>query len=163
MTTGVSRSAIEQALAELITYQQGFKFQSIAVTLAKRRWPELVACEWGHDLGRDAYAPAATSPDARGKVVAASLTATLAKVKDDAAKNKKYADDVSLLVFVTPRPLTNDATRAWAEEIRSAYGYELLVIPREDLINELLHPENGWICREWRGRISTDRSRTGQP
>jgi hypothetical protein len=145
------RSAIENALNEVIAFQEAFKFQSIAISIAKRRWPELVASEWQYDLGRDAYVSASTSPDGRGKALASSLTATLAKVRHDAAENAKHSADISILIFVTPHRLTNHATRMWAEEIRRDYGYELIVVSREDLLNELAHPANSWICRELLG------------
>jgi hypothetical protein len=50
------RTEIEKALNELISYEDGMRFQSLAVVLAKQKWPDLVACERKKDLGLDAYA-----------------------------------------------------------------------------------------------------------
>ena len=38
------------------------RFQGLAVTLGKQRWPQLVACQRKKDLGLDAYAPASQTP-----------------------------------------------------------------------------------------------------
>ena len=41
----VLRSDIERALDDLISNEDGMKFQGLAVVLAKKRWPDLVASE----------------------------------------------------------------------------------------------------------------------
>jgi hypothetical protein len=63
----VERIDIERALDKLAGDEAGFTFQSLAVVLAKIRWPELIACERHKDRGLDAYAAASISPDGRGK------------------------------------------------------------------------------------------------
>lgn len=74
---------IGRALEELVFYEEGMKFQSLAVVLAKKRWPDLIACEPKKDLGADAIAKPAFSAEGDGKVLACSITAELGKVWDD--------------------------------------------------------------------------------
>jgi hypothetical protein len=81
--------------------EAGFKFQSLAVVLAKLRWPELIAGERHNDRGLDAYAPASASADRKGKGLACSTTSTLDKVKKDAKKVKENYPDVSTLASTT--------------------------------------------------------------
>jgi hypothetical protein len=49
------RTEIESALAELISNEEGMKFQGLAVVLAKLKWPQLIARERKKDLGLDAF------------------------------------------------------------------------------------------------------------
>ena len=134
------RTDIEKALDELISNEEGMRFQGLAVVLAKQRWPDLIACERKKDLGADAIGS--------GKVLACSLTATLGKIRDDATKIKKHFDfTTKTLVFATPEGVTNTAAENWASEIRKEFGYELVVMPREDIITSLLNPVNLALCR----------------
>jgi hypothetical protein len=82
----VSRTAIEKALDELISNEEGMRFQGLAVVLAKQKWPDLIASERKKDLGLDAHAPALLARDGKGKGLACSLTATLEKIKADVEK-----------------------------------------------------------------------------
>ena len=125
----VLRTDIEKALDELISNEEGMKFQGLAVILAKQRWPELVACERKKDLGIDAYASASLAGDRTGKGLACSVTATLNKIKGDATQIKEHFDDVHILIFATPQKVTNKTAKNWAAEIREAFGYELVVVP----------------------------------
>ncbi len=151
MNSAILRSDIVRALDELVSHEEAMKFQSLAVILGQQRWPELVAGERRWDLGRDAYVPARLAPDGKGKALAASITPTLAKLKADAAEISKHVDDVTLLIFVTPAPVSNHTIEGWAAEIRTGYGYELLVIPREEIISALLKPQNAPLCRSLLG------------
>ena len=45
-------------------------FQSLAVVLAKQKWPDLIATEWHKDGGLDAYAAASMAEGKKGKGVA---------------------------------------------------------------------------------------------
>lgn len=74
---------IERALEDLVFYGEGMKFQGLAVVLAKKRWPDLIAREPKKDLGADAIAKLAFSAEGDGKVLARSITAELGKVRDD--------------------------------------------------------------------------------
>ena len=143
----VQRTDIEKALNELISNEEGMKFQGLAVILAKQKWPDLIACERKRDLGLDAYAPAMLSPDGTGKGLACSLAAELVKINGDAEKVQKNFDDVRILIFSTPQKVTNQKAKGWADEIRKTFGYELIVISREDIITSLMLPENAPLCR----------------
>jgi hypothetical protein len=143
----VVRADIERALNELISYEEGMKFQSLGVILAKQRWPELIACERKWDRGLDAYAPATLSVDGTGKGLACSLTATLEKIESDARKSQQYFDDVKVFIFATPEPVTNHTTKGWAHKIGEKFGYQLVVMPREDIITSLMLPANAQLCR----------------
>jgi hypothetical protein len=72
------RSDIEKALDDLISNEEGMRFQGLAVVLAKQRWLDLIACERKKDLGADAVGS--------GKILACSLTAELGKIQSDARK-----------------------------------------------------------------------------
>jgi len=80
----VLRTGIERALDDLMSNEGGMKFQGLAVILAKRRWPDLIASERKSDLGADAIAKPAFAAEGEGKVLACSTTATIAKVRMDA-------------------------------------------------------------------------------
>ncbi len=80
----VLRTDIEKALDELISNEEGMKFQGLAVILAKQRWPDLVACERKKDLGIDAYASASLAEDRTGKGLGVFSDCNAHKIKDDA-------------------------------------------------------------------------------
>src|SRR5579872_5348436 len=111
----VERIDIERALDKLTGDESGFKFQSLAVVLAKLRWPELLACERHNDLGLDAYASVSLTSDGRGKGVACSTTGTFEKIKSDAEKVQKHYPDVSLLIFYTTQKVTQSTKVKWAQ------------------------------------------------
>ncbi len=143
----VHRTEIEKALNELISYEEGMRFQGLAVILAKQKWPDLIACERKKDLGLDAYASASLAEDRTGKGLLCSVTATLANIREDAAKVQKHFDDVHVLIFATSQKVTNETAENWATEIRQAFGYRLIVMPREDIILSLMLPSNASLCR----------------
>ena len=70
----VLRTQIEGALDELISQEEGMRFQGLDVVLGKQRWPELIAHQRKKDFGLDAYAPASLTPENFGKGLAASIT-----------------------------------------------------------------------------------------
>src|SRR3989442_9101433 len=143
----ILRIEIERALDELISNEEGMRFQGLAVVLAKQRWPELIATERKKDLGLDAYAPPLLVRDGIGRGLACSLTATLEKIKSDVQKIKQHAPDVKVVLFATPRSVTTQTVTAWAKTIREADGIELVVISREDIITDLMLPSNASVCR----------------
>src|SRR6266446_5303532 len=138
----VLRSDIGRALADLVCIEEGWKFQGLAVVLAKQRWPDLIACERKKDLGADAIAKAPFAAEGEGKVLACSTTATLGKVRSDAEKVKSHFKNITKIVFATPDRVTNQTGEAWAEEIEKDFGYELGVMSREDFITSLMAPSN---------------------
>ena len=75
----IQRTDIEEALKEIISQEEGMRFQGLAVVLGKKRWPQLIAQQRKKDLGLDAYAPASETPEGVGKGLAASITANAEK------------------------------------------------------------------------------------
>ena len=145
--TMVERIDIERALDDLISNEETFRFQGLAIALAQYRWRELVACERHKDHGLDAYASPRSASNGIGKGLSASITPTLKKIRDDAETAKEHYGPFSLLIFATPHKISKEKEHPWAEEILRDFGYELLVMPREDLIALLQKPENAWVCR----------------
>ena len=143
----IRRADIEGALDELISNEEGMRFQALAVVLAKQKCPELIASERRNDGGLDAYSPASLSQDTTAKGLACSNTATITKIKGDAAEAKKHFPDIRTLIFATPRKVTNSTIEGWVEEIRKECGLELVVMPREDIITSLMMPDNVALCR----------------
>ncbi len=133
---------IERALDELISHEEWWKFQSLAVVLAKKRWPDLIACEPKKDLGADAIAKPGFSAEGEGKVLACSITAELGKVRDDAQKIKNNYKGIDRLIFATPAAVSNEKGEAWAAEIQQDFGYQLAIMSRQDIITSLLDASN---------------------
>ena len=144
-SSAVNRSEIERALDDLASYEEGFKFQSLAVVLAKRRWPDLIASERKWDLGLDAYV-AALVPGSVRTGLACSLTATLGKITEDAKRIKEKHSDFGTLIFCTLQKVTNHTAKKWADEIKKAFGFRLIIVSREDLITSLMDPANASLC-----------------
>jgi hypothetical protein len=138
----VLRTDIERALDELVSQENGMRFQGLAVALAKKRWPQLVARQRKKDFGLDAYAPASETPEKIGKGLAASITPTLKKVSADAKEAKDEFADLQALLFVTPAKVGNADRKKWEKAIRKDYGLDLQIIEREEIISTLLMPEN---------------------
>ena len=148
----ILRTDIERALDDLIAHEEGMRFQGLAVTLGKRRWPELVAQQRKKDGGLDAYAPASETPEGVGKGLAASISATPEKkVPGDAAKAKENFPDLRKLMFVTPRKVGNSARRELEETVGRDHGLELLFLEREEIVLLLTMPENGPLCATFLG------------
>ena len=143
----VYKADIKRALDEQSSNEDWLKFQTLAVILAKQKWPDLVASEPKKDLGADAYAPSSLSAEGAGKILACSLTATLAKIRDDATKIREHVSGVSVLIFATARAVTNQTAEKWAEKILKEFGYQLLVMSREDIVTSLMMPSNAPMCR----------------
>ena len=140
------RTQIEQALAELVADEAGFKFQSLAVVLAKQKWPRLVASERKWDLGLDAYASGELEPDGHGFGLACSVTPEYDKIAEDATKVKKNFPDVRVLAFATAGKVSNHLSKKWATDLRKDFDLGLIVVSREDLVTSLLDPANADIC-----------------
>jgi len=141
------RTDIENALDELISHEEGIKFQRLAVVLAKEKWPELIASEVKKDLGLDAHASGLLARDGTGRGLACSLTATLEKIKEDVQKIQRQTSGVRVLIFSTPRPVTKHTAMGWVDAVREQYGMNLIIVSREDIITDLMRPSNASICR----------------
>ena len=144
-----SRSEIERALDDLVSFEEGSKFQSLAVILAKKRWQELIASERKWDLGLDAYAPASGGEKAKG--VACSITASLGKIKSDLRRIQQKESALGMLIFCTSQKVTRHTATKWAEEITDEFGLQLVVVSREDYITSLMDPANAALCRNHLG------------
>ncbi len=147
------RSEIDKFLNELKFDEGGMKFQDLAVVLAKQKWPELIACERKNDLGLDAHAPAEPLAGRVGKGLAASITPTLGKIFSDADKvakiTKNNFSDITMLIFVTSQKVSNPKKEEWATKIKKKYGYDLVVMSRQDIITSLVLPSNASLCRSF--------------
>ncbi len=141
------RIDIERALDELIADEEGMRFQTLAVVLAKQKWPDLVARERKRDEGLDAYAPASLASNGVGKGLACSTTATLGKVKSDAEKVHQHFNDVTVLIFATPAKVTGTTAAEWAKSIKQAYGLDLVVVSREEFVTQLMQPAYAAVLR----------------
>jgi len=147
----VSRVAIDHALDAIASDEGGMRFQGLAVVLAKLRWPELIACERKKDLGLDAYAPAILSPLHKGMGLSSSITPELEKIQDDAARAEPHFTDLQILIFVTSGKVTNYTVEQWQAEIKKEYGWDLIVMSREEIITTLQVPSNVGLCAEHLG------------
>ena len=142
----IYKTEIERALDELISNEDGLRFQILAVVLAKQKWRDLIAAEPKKDLGTDAFAPFVLSSEGRGKVLACSLTSTLAKIKSDARKIRDSKKQIDVLIFATPKAVTEETAEKWAREILRDFGYDLFVMSRTDIVTSLMIPENAPLC-----------------
>lgn len=136
------RTDIERALDELTSYEEGMRFQGLAVVLGKMRWPDLIAHERKKDLGLDAYARPSQTTGGIGKGLAASITPKLKKISDDAKTAKKNFPDLKTLLFVTSAKVGNTARKQWEKAIQNDLGLELHIIGREEIITQMMMPEN---------------------
>ena len=142
----IQRTDIERALDDLISEEEGMRFQALAVVLGKQRWPELIANERKKDFGLDAYAPPRLTLGSVGKGLAASITPKFDKVSTDAATAKENYPDLKVLLFVTPAKVGNPTRRAWAKRILEDHDVELHILGREDVIAEMTLPANASLC-----------------
>lgn len=133
-----TKTAIIEALNELTNYEEGFRFQALGVVLAKKKCPELKASEPKSDLGLDAYAPGELFENGLGRGAACSNSATLPKIREDIEEAQKHFSDLKVLFFATPRPVSEKKAKGWRERVEKDYGITLIVISREEAVNELL-------------------------
>jgi hypothetical protein len=144
------RSEIEKALDELERYEEGMRFQPLAVVLAKQRWPELVAAERKNDLGLDAFVTNVHATDGVGRGLACSITPEYSKIASDAKKVKKhFGDQIHRLIFATSGKVSAPKKIDWGNKIRDKFGFELEVISREDIVTSLTAPQNAALCRTY--------------
>jgi hypothetical protein len=141
------RLLIEHAFDALVAREECFRFQEVATILARRRWPDLIASEPKKDRGADAQAIGSYAVGPK-KVLACSTSPTIEKIKGDATKIRTNYPDTEQLIFATAGAVSNERIAKWSEAIKTAFGYELIVLPRRDLVLSLTEPENAWICRD---------------
>ena len=142
----ILRSDVETALDEILSNEEGMRFQGLAVVVGKKRWPELIARQRKKDFGMDAYAAASLTPEKYGKGLAASITPTLTKIRNDASRAKENFPDLKALLFVTLGKVGNTTQKEWQENIQKGHGVELHIIEREEIITQMMMPENKSLC-----------------
>lgn len=89
--------------------------------------------------------------EGKGVGLACSITATPTKVEKDATDAKKNYPDLRVLIFSTPREVTQHTAKIWAKDVHEKFGLELIVVPREEFITWLMEPANSDICRDQLG------------
>jgi len=94
------------------------------------------------DLGADALAKPAFAAEGEGKVLACSLTADLAKIRKDAVKVRDHFPGVTKMIFATHDTVALERSEQWAVEIQREFGYDLLVMEREEFVTSLMDPAN---------------------
>src|SRR6266849_1175756 len=140
---------IIDALKNLVVNRRGTDFQHLATQLAKRRFPELVASEPTADLGSDAHLLGFLTINGEHVAVAASLTATYAKIKKDCATIAEKQGGVDRVLFYTPVAKTRKTIKTWSEKLNSEVGVELEVIEQTDIVETLRQPDATSLCREY--------------
>jgi hypothetical protein len=145
------RTEIETALDDLIAHEEGMKFQSLAVILAKEKWSHFIACGRKWDRGLDAHAPASLDPQGVGRGLASALSGSIDKIKSDAQKIKEHFSDVGVLIFATAVDVTNHTAIKWKTKIHELFGFDLVVMGREDIVTSLMLPSNAELCRSHLG------------
>lgn len=148
----ITKLSIERALDELNSFEEGFRFQALAVVLARQKWPGLIAHEPKKDNGLDAYEPASVSTSGKGHGLACSITKEriFDKIKGDAITARAKYPELRILTFATPHPVTQLMAQKWAKELReidATKDVELILLPRQEIITSLLLPENEGLCR----------------
>lgn len=142
---------IDKALNNLTVYEAGSRFQRLAISLAQKRWPELIATEIHKDVGEDAVGYAYLTNDGKRFRVQSSITAEYSKLKRDMEKISTGGTRLDFFVFYTSIKVSNEKVKKWQEKFRQQYSTELIVISREHIIHKLIEPENQWMCGAFLG------------
>jgi len=61
-------------------------------------------------------------------------------------KSRRTTATFRSLFFYTPEKISQPKKKEWADKIRTAFGIELVVISREDIIVTLQVPDNAYLC-----------------
>ena len=144
----VLRTRIALALQTLIEDQNGIVFQRLAHQCLHPRYPSLLATAVKADRGEDGITLIGEGSDGVIRSLACSLTAELNKIVEDAKKIKRHRSDVEELIFATPRSVTQKTVSAWKARIQDDFGWQLIVVEREEFLNVLERPDMWWVCRE---------------
>jgi hypothetical protein len=115
----ILRVDIERALDELVSQENGMRFQGLAVALGKKRWPELIARQRKKDFGLDAYAPASLTPEKIGKGLAL-LSSTEQQTRLHTYRLWPEIDPAIL------GPDWQEQVAAWPEEVRADFVSDLV-------------------------------------
>ena len=145
----MKRSQIDTALDEIITQEKGVEFQRLAIQLAKKRWPNVIANEIHHDGGEDGTSIFTGIIGEESFAIGCSITGTLLKVKDDCKKIEQRQRKIDYFVFYTPNKISTNKSDEWKFEVKNIYRYDLIVISREDIAESLLDPANDWLAHQY--------------
>jgi hypothetical protein len=88
----------------------------------------LKASEPKSDLGLDAYAPGELFENGMGRGTACSNTATLTKIRKDIEEAQKHFNDLKILFFATPKPVSEKNARSWREKVKKHTIVERLLL-----------------------------------
>ena len=157
MTT---RQQVLLALEEVKELGEGFRFQRIVRQLLMRGpYPSLNPMPDQNDLGQDATAELLLSETTSVFVtVAISLTASWIKLDHDCSRCVVEGHDIRRFVFVTWAKITNKRGKQWAQRIASKYKWDLQVLGREWIMDQLMRPENSDLLRNELGILRTEPS-----
>ncbi len=144
------RLEIEAALKMLIHAQRAREFQWLAVQVGKTKWPELEATSEQADGAEDATA-FFIAADGQRRRLAASLSGTLKKIRQDATRLRERNVKIDVLIFVTPVPITHLEISDWRQKIQTEFGHDLHVISEAELVTVLEQPGNAWLCQRYLG------------
>lgn len=147
---------IIDALKDLVVNRRGTDFQYLATSLAKRRFPDLVASESGGDLGSDAYLFGFVTVEGKRVALAASLTAEYTKIRDDCVTIQDKQGLIDCVLFYTPKSRIRKTVMAWAKKLKSELGVDLEVITQTEIVETLREPDSSWICRDYLGLDFSD-------
>ena len=126
---------IDSALQKLTVHGAGFWFQHLAISLAKQRWPEMIAPETFSDGGEDAFIPICFKSNGKHLSVGCSFTGTYTKIRDDVNTIKNRGKSLDVFVFYTPKKINNrEWADKWAPKLKKEFGCDLILITREDII-----------------------------
>lgn len=117
--------------------EEGFRFQRLAICLAKKRWPALIATEIHKDGGEDAVGHAHITKDGKRFCVQSSITPEYSKIKKDMGKISADGTQLDFFVFYISRKVSNEKVKKWQRKFRLQYSTEIIVITREDIIHKL--------------------------
>ena len=94
---------------EIITHEEGKRFQTLAVMLARQKYSDLITSEYHRDRGLDTYVARSIASDRVGRGVGSSIPASLDEITADARRAKENFPELKTLIFFTPRLATNQA------------------------------------------------------
>ncbi len=147
----IDAAEIQRGLEWLIDNEAGTAFERLAVGLAMQERPDLIPTTTKSDLGADAISPSVlSSVHADPRVaVAASLTATAQKINADAENINKNYGQIDVLYFFTARPITQKKIKEIAKKIKQDWGHDLIVHPKESLMQRLLASQSASLCESF--------------
>ena len=142
------RTEITAALEQLVAHGRWQDAQVLGLHIARTKWPELEATEFGSDGGEDAtsFGPCA---DGKRRIFASSLSAKIDKIRSDARRLRERGVQLDVLVFATPEAVLNIQAAEWRETVYREFGHDLHVIARAEIVQTLEDPRYDWISKAY--------------